>query len=86
MRGTFALTHCMVVRITNGRDLARAVITVKEKNHTGSCYFVHAVRNDGDLLKWVHLSNIPRMVPSTEPLKDDVAETEAQINAVPYRA
>jgi len=38
MRWTFPLTHSMVVRITNARDLARAVITVKEKKHTGSCY------------------------------------------------
>lgn len=34
---------------------------------------------DGDLLlKLVHLSNIPRMIPSAEPLKkDDVVETKA---------
>ena len=37
-RGTFALTHGTVVQITNARDLARAVITVKGKNHTASCY------------------------------------------------
>ena len=38
MRGTFALTHGMVVRITNPRDLARPVIAVKGKDHTASCY------------------------------------------------
>ena len=38
MRGTLALTYGIVVRITNERDLPKAIIAVKEKSHSGSCY------------------------------------------------
>ena len=38
MRRIFAPAHGMVVEITNARDPAKTVITVKEKNHSGGCY------------------------------------------------
>ncbi|PUU78407.1 fatty acid synthase beta subunit [Tuber borchii] len=37
MRRIFAPAHGMVVEMTNARDPARAVITVKEKRHSGGC-------------------------------------------------
>ena len=39
MRRIFAPAHGMVVEISNARDPAETVITVKEKNHSGGCYF-----------------------------------------------